>query len=182
MQFKTVIKILVAIYALAVTGVLVAANTPASAAPRQVITVRTGVTDGQVFDLLTRFVNGHDARKSDLKVVRYVLDSTRDRALTEPCGFDRKGNQLSEAGDHAEAVMVGEIMYAPNASAKRSAQRKLSKHMGFCYLAVTTDIGGVSDAKAARVGAVKRIALALSKMSGNVVAVQDGKKVTTYAW
>lgn len=184
MKFKTVAIALTTLYAVAITGVLVAANVPANASPRQVITVRTGVSDRQVFDLLTRYVNGHDARRSDLKVVRFVLDSTVSRARTYPCGFGADGNLLSAKGDLHEAQLIGEVENAPSAKEKDVAEKKFARHMGFCYLAneATAAPGSKQYTSSMRAGAVKRIALALSKMSGDAVAIQDGRKVTTYVW
>lgn len=180
--FKTVAIVLVGVYAAVTTGVIASQAANAETTERPTITIGNPVNAARVEALLVRYVNGRDARKSDLAVVNYVLDSTNDAALEEPCGFNRFGNEISKEGDQAEAQMVGDVMYAHSPKEKAAYQRKLSKHMGFCYLAVTTDVGGVTHVNAARSGAVKRIALALSKMTGEPVAIVDGTRRTTYNW
>ena len=160
--------------ALVYAGLTVATSVPAQASQPSV---------ADVTELLTRLVNGRDARRSDLPTVRFVLDSTEDRAKRYPCGFNSSGNLLSERGDEHEAQMIGDVKYAHDARAKRSAEAKLSRHMGFCYLVDSTTVSGVAkNASAARSGAVKRVALALSKMSGGAVTVVNGNKRTVYSW
>lgn len=183
MKLRTLATVLLSVYALIVTVVTVSSATASDRSrSRAAIVVGKPVTAKQVEALLSRYVNEKEARRSDLAVVRFVLDSTNDAALEQPCGFDRNGNLLSAEGDQAEADMVGKVTYAPTASERAAAERKLSKHMGFCYLGVSTSVGGVTKIESARTGAVKRIALALSKLAGNPVKIVDGKRSVTYNW
>ena len=139
----------------------------------------SSVTSGDLEEAIRSYATGSEP---PAQVRSYVLNATRRYAVQAQCGFDVYGNRLTEEGEWYEAHMVGEVANAPSSSERKAAQRTLSRHNGFCYLAVTKDTGryDVAYPSSARSGAIKRTALALSQMTKTTVTVVVGSKTTSY--
>lgn len=175
----------------ALTGAIVAAvlltgavaNGTASASPPVTVTVSAAPNAAKVSDLLARLASGQNPRPSDKRTVTFVLDSTERYARYKKCGFDSRGNELSPEGHLNEAHLYGQTLDGiGTAKTRASARAKLSYFNGLCYF--LTSGKDVAYPRNARQGAVRRVALALSKMTGTTIELRDsnGKLVGVYRW
>lgn len=158
-----------------------AALTAAATADSEVTVTSSAPDEAAVTELFRRLANGKGPRKGDAETVRFVLDSTEGLAKSKRCGFSSTDVRFSKDAEWYEADMWGKTRYG-NASEKRAAGLKYSRHLGFCYL--TTAKGfAVTDSRSALAGATQRAGYALAKMTGSVVELRKGAKViATYRW
>ena len=186
-------KIVTAITGSLVAGVLLGAalfgGGQAAASERDALKVTAqpvAPSDDRISSAIARLVRGENLGKGDKDLVAWALDSTRGYARAKKCAMTRfsGGEQLSAEGEWYEADLVGKTLEGIGTNSTRaSARLKLSYHNGVCYLKASGK--GVTSEKLARNGAVRRLALAYSKKTGQTVALTtvDGKRtIGVYRW